>query len=499
MTELKINTKKWFWTFCTLHVVLWTVALTLVRKNLPFDTVEAIAWGNQWEWGYNKHPPFAPWLCAIAAKFSSSWSVYLLSQLAVVVAFWAVWRLAQRLVTPIQALASVFLLEGVIYYNLISPKINPTTMMTPVWALLMLVGYLAIVERKRWYWLVLGILGGISVLTKYEAPFVLLPIFLASVLTPEGRSQYKTWGPYATLIAFVVVLIPHVIWEAHTGFTELQYAGNSGAGDLHAGFVEHGWLAHLYYPFTVGASELGAIAGLLLLAVLIWKTTTRGVSTLQRSQWIYLLLLSLGPVALMLLVSLFAGDYLYPKWGTPFFSLLGLLIVAAWRPQFARRSWRWFITGVAIIGFGIWAGRIGYLAFGPMITGKAHPDAYFPGPAIATDVTELWHNTYHQPLRYVAGSHYLVANISVYSADKPIPYMGWSHEQSPWVNVADMRKQGAMFVWWVHGDGSSAIPADIAARFPTAQYIGVFTFQKSVNIKTAPIEFGAAFLPPALS
>ena len=34
-------------------------------QNLPLDTIEALAWGSNLDWGFNKHPPFS----AFAVEF----------------------------------------------------------------------------------------------------------------------------------------------------------------------------------------------------------------------------------------------------------------------------------------------------------------------------------------------------------------------------------------------------------------------------------------------
>ena len=41
------------------HLIIWTLAPGLANNNLPLDTIEALAWGSNLEWGFNKHPPLA--------------------------------------------------------------------------------------------------------------------------------------------------------------------------------------------------------------------------------------------------------------------------------------------------------------------------------------------------------------------------------------------------------------------------------------------------------
>ena len=39
---------------------------TLVNSNLPLDTIEALAWASDIQWGYSKHPPLSAWFSGIS-------------------------------------------------------------------------------------------------------------------------------------------------------------------------------------------------------------------------------------------------------------------------------------------------------------------------------------------------------------------------------------------------------------------------------------------------
>ena len=62
---LKKNLHKVFFLFLMSHLFLWTFIPSLTNINLPLDTIEALAWGSNLDWGFNKHPPFS----AFAVEF----------------------------------------------------------------------------------------------------------------------------------------------------------------------------------------------------------------------------------------------------------------------------------------------------------------------------------------------------------------------------------------------------------------------------------------------
>ena len=53
----KNNIQNLFYIFIITHLILWTLIPALTNNNLPLDTLEALAWGSNFDWGFNKHPP----------------------------------------------------------------------------------------------------------------------------------------------------------------------------------------------------------------------------------------------------------------------------------------------------------------------------------------------------------------------------------------------------------------------------------------------------------
>ena len=53
------NIKKLFFIFLLTHLFVWTLIPSLTNNNLPLDTIEALAWGSNLDWGFDKHPPMS--------------------------------------------------------------------------------------------------------------------------------------------------------------------------------------------------------------------------------------------------------------------------------------------------------------------------------------------------------------------------------------------------------------------------------------------------------
>ena len=57
----KKNISNLFYLFLIAHLFVWTLIPSITNNNLPLDTIEALAWGNELKMGYQKHPPLSAW------------------------------------------------------------------------------------------------------------------------------------------------------------------------------------------------------------------------------------------------------------------------------------------------------------------------------------------------------------------------------------------------------------------------------------------------------
>ena len=135
---LKKNINKALYLFLFTHLFLWTLIPSLSNTNLPLDTIEALAWGSDLNWGFSKHPPFS----AFAVEFfyflfgNNDWAYYLLSQIFVLISFFFVWKLSNEILEDkIYSLLSVLLLAGIYFYNFTTPEFNVNVSQLPFWAL----------------------------------------------------------------------------------------------------------------------------------------------------------------------------------------------------------------------------------------------------------------------------------------------------------------------------------------------------------------------------
>ena len=99
MSFNKININKLFYSFVTIHLILWTLIPSLTNTNLPLDTIEHLAWASNLDWGFSKHPPAVAFFLEFFYQIFGvqDWAYYLLSQIFVVIAFVVVFKFAEEL------------------------------------------------------------------------------------------------------------------------------------------------------------------------------------------------------------------------------------------------------------------------------------------------------------------------------------------------------------------------------------------------------------------
>ena len=187
----------WLISIAVLHLVFWTLTPALLHHNAPLDVVEAIAWGQQWQWGYDHDPYLVGWL-AYGLNWLVGhrvWPIYALSQLCILTTFWAIWRLALQLnLSKAQALLSILLLEGIFYYNFATPEFNDNVLQLPLWALTISFLYTALTTQRISDWLLSGLWAGLALMAKYYTVMLFFPIVVLILASEQGRRSFKISG-----------------------------------------------------------------------------------------------------------------------------------------------------------------------------------------------------------------------------------------------------------------------------------------------------------------
>jgi hypothetical protein len=453
-------------TYAGIQVALWTLVPGLTHINPPLDVVELYAWGNNLQWGYAKHPPLPSlliegvyWLTG-----SASWSAYLLGQVSIALTFWAVWLLGLRLTTPFWAALGAMFLGGLTYFQFPTPEFNHNVLQMPLWAWAFFLLHRCWREDGFGSWIGLALILAAGFYTKYSVALVPAVALVFFLIDPLGRERLKGWKPWAAGALALALILPHLIWLVQHDFAPLTYARERG-GEV-AGLGQR-FLNPLDFALNELLDHLPLLLALILL--LFWpfrRKRSEAEAALQRAEVSdrrFLLFFGLGPLALILALSLAMGFDPKSAWGAPLFCLSGLLAISLTRPRpraagvRAAVVWLFAVTFLTVTAFGL------HHLFGSDLRGKA-TKGVFPGPELAERLLESLPGA----PEIVSGPYWEAGNLSLNLPGRPAVLLEGDLGLSPWITPERLREARVLLVW-PEGRRNRWMPPLLAERAPLTE------------------------------
>ena len=411
------NINNLFFVFLFIHLLLWVLVPSLTNKNLPLDTIEALAWGSNLDWGFNKHPPLSAFAVEIFYQIfgSNDWAYYLLSQLFVIVGFIAVYKFSNEILNNKKlALLSVLLLEGIYFYNFTTPEFNVNVAQLPFWALTVYYTWRCIKYDKSTDYVFLGLFAGLGILSKYLFIYLIIGIKLVFIyFLKKGKkikfSHYFIAGPITLLI-----LLPHIIWLTENNYMTITY-GLQRTGGVGT-FVDH-----LIYPLIFLSKQIGLLTPFLFMSFFLIKKISPKLN-FRDERLVFLLLTTVIPIFFMLLTSMIMGAKIRTMWMTPFYLFAGTLIIYIFKSQINLNKLKNFVS-IFIILF----------IFSPFVYAyvsitQTEKRTDFPGKQKAKEVQSLWDQKYKSEIYYVIGDEWYAGNLSYHLKSRP-----------KWVSINDKK------------------------------------------------------------
>ncbi len=402
------NINNLFFIFLFVHLLIWVLVPSLTNKNLPLDTIEALAWGSNLDWGFNKHPPFSAFAVEIFYKIfgSNDWAYYLLSQLFVIVAFIAVYKFSNEIFKNQKlALLSVLLLEGIYFYNFTTPEFNVNVAQLPFWALTVYYAWRCIKYDKSSDYVFLGLFAGLGILSKYLFIYLIIGIKLVFIyFLRKGKkiksSHYFIAGPITLLI-----LLPHLIWLTENNYITISYGlqRTGGVGSF---------LDHLIYPLMFLSKQIGLLIPFILMSFFLVKKIKSKIN-LKDEKLAFLILTIIAPIFFMLFTSMILGAKIRTMWMTPFYLFAGTFMIYIFKSQINLNKLKGFFS-VFIVLFLFSPFTYAYVS----IT-QTDKRTDFPGKQYSKQIQRAWDKKFNSKINYVLGDEWWAGNLSYHLESRP--------------------------------------------------------------------------------
>ncbi len=407
------NINNIFYIFVTAHLIFWTLIPSITNHNLPLDTIEALAWGSNLDWGFNKHPPMSAFFPEIFYQIfgSQDWAYYFLSQIFVIISFYYVFKLSKEILNNnLLGLISILLIETIYFYNFTSPEFNVNVCQLPFWSL---TAYYAwrIFNGKTIKFsdcFLVGLFAAFGFLSKYLFLYLLVSIDLLFVYLIFIKKDRKFDFKYLiTTEVFLVALVPHFIWLTNNEFITITY------GLARTGLEQSSLINHIQYPLIFIGKQIGILIPFLILTWLLVQKLKFKIN-IKDKKLLFLLSINILPIFLMFLTSVITGSKIRTMWMTPFYLFFGTLFVYMLQNQINIKKLKPFVIGFGFFFF------LSPVLYAYVSISKDDKRTDYPGKEIAIKTQYAWDQQFDSKINVVLGNEWNAGNLSYHLKSRPV-------------------------------------------------------------------------------
>ncbi len=407
------NINNIFYIFVTAHLIFWTLIPTLTNHNLPLDTIEALAWGSNLDWGFNKHPPMSAFFLEVFYQIfgSQDWAYYLLSQIFVVISFYYVFKLSKEILNNnLLGLISVLLIETIYFYNFTSPEFNVNVCQLPFWSLTAYYSWRILSGKNIKFsdCFLVGLFAAFGFLSKYLFLYLLVSIDLFFIYLIFIKKDRKFDFKYLiTAEVFLVVLVPHFIWLTNNEFITITY------GLARTGLEQSSLINHVQFPLIFIGKQIGILIPFLILTWLLVQKIKFKIN-FKDKKLLFLLSINLLPIFLIFLTSFTTGSKIRTMWMTPFYLFFGTFFVYMLQTQINIKRLKPFVIGFVFFFF------LSPVLYAYVSISKDDKRTDYPGKEIAIKTQYAWDQQFDSEINVVLGNEWNAGNLSFHLKSRPV-------------------------------------------------------------------------------
>jgi hypothetical protein len=405
--------------FLFTHLVIWTLIPSISNTNLPLDTIEALAWSNELKMGYDKFPPILPLFLELFYQIfgNQDWAYYFLSQIIVLSSFFIVFHFSKFFFTnPSYGLISILLLEGIYFHNFTTPELNPLICQLPFVAATVFYGWKSIKFNDNTSWTLFGVFSALAVLTFYLSFYLLfsLSLFFVFIIVSEKKFNFKY---LIALISFFIVFSPHLFWVIDNNYITVNYGLFRSIEDPLSGISSERFLDHTFYPLIFLLKQIGILIPFFVMFFFIIKKNKFKINYKDK-KLLFLASITILPIILMFLTSLFGGIRIRTMWMTSFYLFIGVFFIYIFKEQIDLKKYKSFFVTFLFLFL---ISPVFYF-FTSYLEKDKRTD--YPGKKISSIVQSQWDNNFSNEIEKVVGDGWVnggwyAGNLSYHLDSRP--------------------------------------------------------------------------------
>jgi Dolichyl-phosphate-mannose-protein mannosyltransferase len=338
------------------------------------------------------------------------------------------------------------------------------------------------------FWILLGVALGLAWWAKYFMVILAAPFVLFLLIDPQARRRLAEPGPWIAAAITIIVAAPNVFWlvrhsDEAFGYVESRAPVAASAMDRLINLAEF-----------LGAQGVYIIPALLIaLPLVLPRVKLAFRAGIDGFDHRIIALLAFGPAIALFVFSLVSGRATQAMWGFPLWLFLGVQIClvvpeAVVRTRLGRLSAVWAAVFVIYVG--------AFIADYTVLPNIDHRyrAAFFPGDALSAEITQRFRAATGRDPVYIIGSMWDGGNVAHYSREHPQPrvLIDGLPRRAPWIDLSDLRAQGAVLVWtdfypWILPPAFAALAPEVKPGAP---------FELPCHRGEGQVHVGWAILPP---
>ncbi len=437
---------RWILLIATVKFILFTAGLEAVNR-FNGDMIENLYWGQEWQWGYYKHPPLFAWISeAWLWLFNNNMKSYhLLVAIIFSLPVYLNYLFYRKFLDEKTAFVAIILCEGIVYINFVNICINANTLLYIFHPLICLFCYKTCHEKNNTLnWILFGLFCGLAMLTKYSSGLVILACIIY-ILSIKKLSFIKEKGFYLGFLTSLIIFYPNAYWVIKNDFLPLKYIGDMSYTDaLEKGFLYKRWL---YTTRLLQGMVLQCLPFLASFAILINHKNIINKSIIAKN-----LIIPFVTILPFIILTLIFGFGVKDVWMISNVFVLPVIFFTLFDTILSKI--RVVIAGFMILIYFISISLVIVILhlFNPNLTEriysikvKDHVKAY---QDLGYFINQKWQENYKEPPQYICGMSHVDGNISAFSRKfnrlHVIPHCNLFY--SKWINLDKLNEKGLIVV-----------------------------------------------------